>query len=97
MNPNIIMGYLKSLIDIIANNRANVYIHRYIVDFKKDKTKHNNDYEEMLIQSENNIRNLLKVQHQLKLSNDTLKTKLEDLEKSKCDLRKEYKNIQEVS
>jgi hypothetical protein len=50
----------------------------------------------MLTQAEGNIRNLIKVQHQLKLSNDTLKIKLQELEKSKSDLRRDYSYIQEV-
>jgi hypothetical protein len=94
-NPMVIIGYIKALIDILANKRAQTLFEKYKLENRKDRTSYSGDYEEMLTQAEKNIRNLIKTQHQLKLSNDTLKAKLEEVEKSKVYLKRDYR-YQEV-
>lgn len=87
-----ILGYLKSMIDIIANNRANNIIERMITNGSVSV----NEYEEMLIQAEANVRLLIKTQHQLGLQVDNMKGKIEELEKRKSDLKRENDELKEV-
>jgi replicative DNA helicase len=91
-----LIGYIRTLIDVVANLRAGKHLHKYQTEIKKDKTGYIKDYEEMLVQSENNVRNLIKTQHQMKLLNETLKNKIEELDKSKNELKKENRKINEV-
>ena len=91
------MNYIKSLIDIIANQRAKYQVETYFSELSKDKTQYNNEYEELLIQAEANVRNLIKTQHQQKLHSDSLKFKIEELDKTRNELKKENKLIQEVN
>ena len=90
------MNYIKSLIDVIANQRAKNQIESYFLDSSKDIAQYHNEYEELLIQAEANVRNLIKTQHQQKLHSDSLKSKIEELEKAKNEIKKENKYIQEV-
>lgn len=55
-----------------------------------------NDYEELLRKHESEIRNHIKIQHQYRIYSDNLKTKIEELEKSKMDYKKNISNLQEV-
>lgn len=55
-----------------------------------------NDYEELLRKHESEIRNHIKIQHQYRIYSDNLKNKIEDLEKSKAEYKKNIANLQEV-
>ncbi len=81
------------MIDIIANHRANNYVERMMTNSNSNL----NEYEEMLVHAEGNIRCLIKSQHQMRLQTESLKGKIEDLEKMKFELKKENKELKEVS
>ncbi len=91
------MNYIKSLIEIIANHRAETYVEKVLHDLKRDKSSTYNNYEELLINAEANIRNLIKTQHQYKLQNDCLKAKIDEIEKSRNVLKYELGRLIEVS
>ncbi len=56
----------------------------------------NNEYEDMLVHAESNIRCLIKTQHQMQLHTDSLKLKIEELEKVKSELKTENKELKDV-
>jgi hypothetical protein len=91
------LNYIKSLIEIIANHRAETYVEKVLHDLKRDKSSTYNNYEELLINAEANIRNLIKTQHQYKLQNDCLKAKIDEIEKSRNVLKYELGRLIEVS
>ncbi len=97
MDPIVVLNYIRTLIEIVANQRAETYIEKMIHDLKKDKNSFSNIHEELLINAEANIRNLIKTHHQYKLQNDSLKAKIEELEKSKSDLKYDIGKMMEVS
>ena len=80
---------------------VNEKVRRSIDEFKEEVNNKNlnlnqiNEYEELLMQAEANNRAHIKIQHQLKLNSENLKYRIEELERSKSELKKNYKLLQE--
>lgn len=55
-----------------------------------------NDYEELLQKLEGDIRNHIKIQHQYRIYTDSLKHKIEELEKLNNEQKKIIENLNEV-
>jgi hypothetical protein len=90
----IVLNYIRSLIEIIANHRAEIFLQQMMNDLKNNRFS--NDHEQLLINAEANIRNMIKMQHQYKLKNDSLKSKIEEFEKLRIDSKLEMNNLLEV-
>lgn len=56
-----------------------------------------NEYEDLLRKLESDIRNHIKIQHQYRIYSDNLKSKIEELEKSKNEYKKSVIALQEVN
>ena len=65
-------------------------------NFNNSICTHINDYEELLRKHECDIRNHIKIQHQYRIYSENLKTKIEELEKSRAENKKTIANLQEV-
>lgn len=93
----IVIDYIKTSMEILVN----IKVKRHIEEFMKEienKNYHSNslnEYEELLRQSEANVRNHIRIQHQLKLHTENLKYRIEELERSKSELKKVVKSLQE--
>jgi hypothetical protein len=72
----------------LANNLNNTYI--------SIRTNNPNDYEELLQKLEGDIRNHIKIQHQYRIYTDSLKHKIEELEKLNNEQKNLIANLNEV-
>ncbi len=73
----------------LANNLNNTY--------RSIRTNNPNDYEELLQKLEGDIRNHIKIQHQYRIYTDSLKYKIEELEKLNNEQNNLIANLNEVN
>ena len=97
MNSFIIIEYIKTSIDIVVDIKVKNQIESFFNNYNtKSEGSNVEAYEELLRKSESDIRNHIKIEHQMKIYSDNLKAKIEELEKSKSDYKKNYLALQEV-
>jgi len=98
MNSFIIIEYIKTSIDILVDIKVKNQIEAFFNNFHNKVEGSNAEaYEELLRKSESDIRNHIKIEHQMKIYSDNLKAKIEELEKSKADYKKNYMALQDVN
>ena len=98
MNSFIIIEYIKTSIDILVDIKVKDKIEAFFNNYHNKLEGSNLEaYEELLQKSESDIRNHIKIEHQMKIYSDNLKAKIEELEKSKGEYKKNYLALQEVS
>ena len=98
MNSFIVIEYIKSTIDILVDFKVNKQIESFFNNFNENKE--NSDYsqnEDLLRKSEADIRNRIKIHHQMIIYADNLKLKFEEMEKSKNEYKKSFFMLQEVN
>jgi succinate dehydrogenase flavin-adding protein (antitoxin of CptAB toxin-antitoxin module) len=97
MNSFIIIEYIKTSIDILVDIKVKDKIEAFFNNYHNKLEGSNLEaYEELLQKSESDIRNHIKIEHQMKIYSDNLKAKIEELEKSKGEYKKNYLALQEV-
>ena len=97
MNSFIIIEYIKTSIDILVNVIVKNQIESFFSNYNTKPDDSNVEaYEDLLRKSESDIRNHIKIEHQMKIYSDNLKAKIEELEKSKLESKKNYIILQEV-
>ncbi len=97
MNSFIIIEYIKTSIDILVDMKVKKQIETFFSNYNmKNENSNVEAYEELLRKSESDIRNHIKIEHQMKIYSDNLKSKIEELEKSKAEYKKNYLSLQEV-
>lgn len=97
LNSFIIIEYVKTSIDILVDIKVKKQIESFFNNYNF-KTENSNieAYEDLLRKSEADIRNHIKIEHQMKIYSDNLKAKIEELEKSKAEYKINYLALQEV-
>jgi len=97
LNSFIIIEYIKTSIDILVDIKVKNQIETFFNNYNAKLEGTNFEaYEDMLRKSESDIRNHIKIEHQMKIYSDSLKAKIEELEKSKAEYKKNYLALQEV-
>lgn len=97
LNSLIIIEYIKTSIDILVDIKVKKQIETFFSNYNiRSESSDAEVYEELLRKYEADIRNHIKIEHQMKIYSDNLKIKIEDLEKSKAEYKKNFLAIQEV-
>ena len=98
MNELELIKYIKDSIDTVVLTLAEKKINEFNNQISNEHVQQ--DYETMLIKYEQDIRGHIKVEHQLKLYNDSLQNNIDELEKEKnsgFNNNKNYEYINEIN